>query len=209
MLSLTSERIFVYDSDPTHLSAYRDFFDSRSLPMFGTDNIYKLTQYSKEITPEIMVFNLNKNSELAMSVLNDLSEKKYLQSPILVLNPHNIPFKPVKNIAHYLTAPIDVKKFADIIESYCIGHKEHQIMLIESARSEASRLQKQLDERHYNYFQVYNGVAANRYLSKNHPKIVCIEYSISFIVERHNLPHDRIIYVDRQQDITEIEKFLI
>jgi len=207
-VSFITDRIFVYDSNITHLSIYQDFFASRSLKMFGTDNIYKLTQYSKEIAPEVMIFNLNDNSELVQSALNDLSEKQYIQSPVIVLNPHNIAFTPDKNIAHYLTAPIDVKKFADIIESYCIGYKKHQIMLLETATKEQSLLSKQLSERNYNHFQVHNGSAANQYLSKNFPKIVCIEYSIPFILKRHNLNHDRIIYVDRQQDIAEIEKFL-
>jgi hypothetical protein len=125
-----------------------------------------------------------------------------------VLNPHNIPFIPDKNIAHYLKAPIDVKKLTDIIESYCLGQKKHQIMLLETIKTEQSVLVEQLENRHYNYFQVHNGMAVNQYLSKNSPKIVCIEYAIPFILERHNLDHDRIIYVDRQQDIAEIENFL-
>ena len=207
-MPFASEKIFVYDSNITRLSAYQDFFDSRSLQMFGTDNIYKLTQYIKEITPEIIVFNLNENPQLVTSVSSCLFEKQYFQSPVIILNPHNIPFVPDENIAHYFEAPIDVEKFGDIIESYCIGHKKHRLMLLETIKNEPSRLSRQLNERHYNYFHVHNGPAANRYLSKNFPEIVCVEYSISFILERHHLNHDRIIYVDRQQDIAEIEKFL-
>ena len=81
-------------------------------------------------------------------------------------------------------------------------------MLLETIKTEQSVLVEQLENRHYNYFHVHNGMAANQYLSKNSPKIVCIVYAIPFILERHNLDHDRIIYVDRQQDIAEIENFL-
>ena len=207
-MAFASGQIFVYDSAVAQLSAYQDFFASRSLNMFGTDNIYQLTQYSREISPEIMVFNLNDNPQAVTSAISHLSEEQHIYYPIIVLNPHNVAFVPPAQVAHYLKAPINVKKFTDIIESYCIGYKQHQILLLDSVQAEQSRLSRQMEEQNYNYFEVHNGEAANRYLSKNSPQLVCIEYSVPFILERHNLEHDRIIYVDRHQDIAEIERFL-
>lgn len=207
-MPLPSGRIFVYDNISAQLSVYQDFFDSRSLPMFGTDNIYKLTKYSAEISPGAMIFNLNRDSRQVLSALKQLSANGDVNFPVIVLNPYNIEFKPTDIVSHYLTAPINPLHFMDIIESYYIGGKRHQILLLNSISETPGYFQQRIKSRGYSYFEVHNGIAANLYLQKNMPKIVCIEYNASYIIERHNLQHDHIFYVDRQQDIDEIEFFL-
>lgn len=201
-------QIFVYDGKAAQLRAYKDFFALRDLQMFGTDNIYKLTQYAAEIPPEIMIFNLGDNPQQTASALECLAAKDEITYPVIVLNPHHENFVPNRYIAHYLTAPFDDRQFIDIIDSYCIGHKQHQVLLLDTLTALPNPVSRQLRQRGYNFFETHNGYAANLYLSKNTPDIVCIEYSLPFILERHNLQHNRIFYVDRQQDIAEIEAFL-
>ena len=201
-------QIFVYDGKAAQLRAYKDFFALRTLQMFGTDNIYKLTQYAEEIPPEIMIFNLGDNPQQTASALNWLATKSEITYPVIVLNPHNENFVPNRHIAHYLTAPFDNRKFMDIIDSYCIGNKHHQVLLLDTLTALPSPVSRQLQQHGYNFFETHTGCAANLYLSKNTPDIVCIEYSLPFILERHHLQHNRIFYVDRQQDIAEIEAFL-
>ena len=128
--------------------------------------------------------------------------------PIVLTKPHSQKFSAHQRVAHYIHLPLEIAKLQDIIDSYCIGNKNHQILLLNEYRPQYDQLHRSLDTSGYTYFEVHNASAAEIYLQKNHPHTVFIEYTPKLITARHNLQHNRIFYVDRQQDITEIEKFL-
>ena len=96
----------------------------------------------------------------------------------------------------------------DITESYCLGGKKHDILLLDTYSKQYNPLKFALLEQGYSIFEVHNIDAAKLYLSQNKPRIVGIEYTPTFIPARHTLLHNHIFYVDRAQDITEIKKFL-
>ncbi len=202
-------RIFIYDDNKPMLSAFKDIFTSHAFQMFGTDNVYQLLQYAKEITPDVMIFDIEENYTAATSTINhmgrEINPEKY---PIIVLKPQSYKFKVFPQIAHYLHTPLNMPKFIDILESYCVGNKQHDIMLLGSYNEKPGKFRQQLDSLNYSYFEVHNEDAARLYLAKNTPKIVCIEYSLPYITARHHLNHKHIFYVDRDQYITEIQNFL-
>ncbi len=207
MIENNSGRIFVYDDNRPMLSAFKDIFDSRSLRMFGTDNMYKLLNYTGEITPNVMVFDLSDGISAA-SFKEFIAQNTAANCPIIVIKPQHTAFNFFPEIAHYLHFPADMHKFTDIIESYCIGGKRHDVLLLDSYSENAGKFRQQLEQYGYTYFEVHNDNAARIYLSKNNPKAVCIEYTPHFIAAHHYLRHNRIFYVDREQDITEIKKFI-
>lgn len=209
MLSENLGRVFVYDGRQPMLGAFKDMLNSRSLSMFGTDNIYQLMQYSRAIAPDLIIFNLSDETQTAEKLIKYLEQPFQLcYSPIVVLLKENQKIKTNSLIAHYLRMPADMAALDDIMESYSTGYKQHQILLLDNYSGENDKLHIALQQKKYSVFEVHNEEAARPYLQKNNPQIVCVEYVPNLITAWHTLPHEQIFYVDRQQDITEIEKFL-
>lgn len=202
-------RIFVYDDNKENLQNFGKFINSRDIQIFGTDNLYKLLQYSKHITPDVMVIDIEEKDCPSEAMIahfeQEINPEKY---PIIVIKNKSTPFQTHPQIAHYIYKPFDLLQLNDILESYCDGNKHHNILLLDSYHEENGKLHNEMQRHNYSYFEVHNENAAKLYLTKNTPDIVCIEYLPDFISARHNLRHPRIFYVDRQQDITEIKKFL-
>ena len=209
MLQTHLGNIFFYDAKPSSLSAFADIFDNQLLKTFTSDNLYQILRYAEEITPDVMIFNLDTTEPQSLLTIADF-EKSIARSrcPLIVMQTQNRRFATHPRIAHYLNMPLDYPLLTDIIESYSIGNKKHQIMFLNRYSAPPDHLHQQLRQRNYNCFEVHNADAAGLYLQKNQPRNVWIEYSPEFIAVKHGIQHPRIFYVDRQQDIAEIEKFL-
>ena len=201
--------IFYYDNHQGLLTAFADMYDHRAYKTFGTDNIYQLLRYAHIIPPDVMIFNLqNKESPARASIESFEKETDIRQFPIIVLKSGTEPFSPHPRIAHYLRLPQDFAKLSEIVESYGVGQKSPQFMLLDSYSENSDALHDALNRGNHSYFEVHNTEAAARYLQKNNPQNILIEYAPQFIAARHTLPHQRIFYVDRHQLSAEIEKFL-
>ena len=74
--------------------------------------------------------------------------------------------------------------------------------------TERNKLAQQIKKTEYKCFEVHNEDAAQLYLSKNNPKAVCIECAKGFIKAPAQINLSKIFYVDSQDDIAEIKKFL-
>ena len=208
MLHSVLGKVFVYNENKSALSAFDDFFANRSLQMFGSDNLYHMIKYAREINPDMMIFSIQEEHDKAFSPVGHFEDTIKIQYPIIVIRNDDVPFKKHPCVAHYLRMPRDEKRFTDITESYSLGGKNHQIMLLGSYNEQTDNLKQQLDNDDIPYFEVHNELAAEIYLRKNSPQIVCIENTETYKTASAHLRHNRTIYVDRQQDITEIKKFL-
>ena len=201
--------VFVYDNTTQEVSVLQGILSSGIHKTFQTGNAYQFLQYAKEINPDVMIFNLDDNNRYSQETLETFDRQiNFTRYPIVLTKPHNQKFTAHPRVAHYIHLPLETGKLNDIVESYCLGNKNHQIMLLNTYSSQYDKLHRSLDIGGYSYFEVHNEQAAEIYLSKNNPQTVFIEYNPKLIAARHNLQHNRIFYVDRQQDITEIEKFL-
>lgn len=201
--------VFVFDNTGQKIPVLQNMFSSGAYKIFQTGNVYQFLQYAKEITPDVMIFNLDDEKKYSEETLESFNRQVNLTGyPIVLTKPHNQKFVSHPRVAHYIHLPLEMSKLSDIVESYCMGHKNHQIMLLNTYSSQYDRLHRSLDIGGYSYFEVHNEAAAEIYLSKNNPQTVFVEYNPRLVTARHNLQHNRIFYVDRQQDITEIERFL-
>ena len=201
--------VFVYDNTEQKTPILQDILSSGVYKTFTTSNAYQFLQYTGEITPDVMIFNLDDNNKYSRETLENFGRQINMTNcPIILTKPQIQPFSPHLRIAHYIHLPLETKKLNDIVESYCLGNKEHQIMLLSTYSPQYDKLHRSLDIGGYSYFEVHNEQAAEIYLNKNNPQTVFIEYNPTLIAARHNLRHNRIFYVDRRQDITEIERFL-
>lgn len=201
--------VFVYDNTEQKTPILQNILSSGVYKTFTTSNVYQFLQYAGEITPNVMIFNLDDNNKYSRETLENFNRQISLTScPIILTKPQIQPFSLHQRIAHYIHLPLETKKLIDIVESYCLGNKKHRIMLLNTYSPQYDKLHRSLDIGGYSYFEVHNEQAAEIYLSKNNPQTVLIEYNPTLIAARHNLRHNRIFYVDRRQDITEIERFL-
>lgn len=201
--------VFVYNNTTQNTAILQGILDSDAYKTFSTNNVYQFLQYAKGLTPDIMILNLDDakkhSEETTQSFDRQIAATSY---PIVLTKPPAQKFSVHQRVAHYLNLPLEIAKLHDILESYCLGHKNHQILLLCEYSAQYNKLHRSLDVGKYTYFEVHNIDAAEIYLQKNNPQTVFVEYSPKFIAARHNIKHDNVFYVDKEQDIAEIEKFL-
>ena len=205
MIQARSEQIFIYNGNMQKnfgIEQLSDFFDFNT---FSTDNIYQLHQYAQKITPQVLIFNIS--NEKSLADLQTAMANFAGDIPLIVTAPRNFKIPPYSQIAHYVAAENE-REILDIVESYSIGGKTHDVLLVDAYSPKVCPLKEALYNKGYSIFEVHNIEAARQYLMRNKPRIVGVEYVPAFIPARHTLQHSRIFYVDREQDITEIEKFL-
>ncbi|MBO6290263.1 MAG: hypothetical protein J6N45_08075 [Alphaproteobacteria bacterium] len=206
MMYSSAEKVFIYNNDAENSVFFQQLQDLSSFDSFTTNNVYKLQQYTEALTPRVTIFNITDAASLA-DLKSSLNHHTPV-SPLVVVAPESMRLEPNENVAHYIRAG-DMAQLTDVVESYCLGNKKHDVMLLLSYSSTQSPLQKALSDEGYSIFSVHQAEAARQYLARNKPRIVCVEYAPRFIVARHMLFHPHIFYVDRAQDITEIKKFLL
>lgn len=202
-------RIFVYDADKENLQRFKQYFEARGFEFFGTDNVYQLLSYARELNPNIIIFNVEENYNPVRASLSrlipEISGRNY---PIVLIKPKQFEFVYHKGVAHYLHSPFKMSELMDIVESYCVGQKEHQVLLLDRYSEQKNKFVQQIKKAEYKYFEVHNEEAAQLYLSKNNPKAVCIECAKGFVKAPAQINLSKIFYVDSQDDIAEIQKFL-
>lgn len=203
------EHIFIYNKSPSFPDFFRQQLKFSNLQTFDTNNLYQLLQYTKEILPQILVINQDFIDDTLSTTLDYIYELNMIPPAVIIL----IKTSPEKffcdsRIAKYLSFPQDRKAFTDFLESYDLGNRNHQILLLSSYKTEKSQLLKSLDEHQISYFEVHTLAAAKLYLEKNTPQMVCIQSAPQFSEAIQELRHRRIFYVDIDQDITEIRHFL-
>lgn len=206
MIYGNTEKVFIYNNKASNNLFFQQLEDLHSFSSFSTDNIFQLQQYTEALTPRVTIFNITDAASLA-DLKSSLNHHTPV-SPLVVVAPESMRLEPNENVAHYIRAG-DMAQLTDVVESYCLGGKRHDIMLLSTYTQEQTPLQKALRAEKYSVFEVHRAEAAQQYLARNNPRIVCVEYTPRFIVARHLLQHPHIFYVDRAQDITEIKKFLL
>ena len=148
--------IVIYNEQQNLLTDFENLLNNRMLTTFGTNNIYQFVKYSRELFPDVMILNLESSDASMLEEFHSWITYENKQSyPIIVLMQNNRKINVNPHIAHYLILPIDAAKLAYIVESYCLGHKHHQIMLLSSYSDEYDKLHQSLDYGQYNYFEVH------------------------------------------------------
>lgn len=202
-------RIFVYDTDNKRLNEIKDYFEIRGFELFGTDNIYKLLNYARELNPDIIIFRVEENYNPVRASLSrlipEVSGRNY---PIVLIKPKQFEFVYHQGVAHYLHSPFSMSDLLEIVESYCVGQKQHHIMLLDRYSENRNKFAQQIKKEEYKCFEVHNEEAAQLYLRKNNPQAVCIECAKGFVRAPAQVSLSKIFYVDREDDIAEIKKFL-
>ncbi len=204
----TSGYILAFDRSQRNLTLLQNVLNNRQIKMFGTNNLFRLLKYIKELKVEALTITVHYNDKPAQALLEELSKHK-LNFPLIILKPQKLAIQANIQAAHYITEADSSRRFINILESYSLGNKQHQIMLLNKYEANSKSFCDLIPELNdTNCFEVHNQDAAQRYLQKNSPNVICVEYGQPFKPVPHLMTRPHIFYVDREQDINEIRKFL-
>lgn len=203
-------KVFILDDDLFFLDLYRELLESRGYGVFTASNAYKFLLYAKEIHPDVVVLDINMPDVSGWEVLQLLDDGTKNSAPVLMTTVEaDKELAVAKGVAHYLPKPLNAEYFMDIVETYCIGHKMHDVLLLEDYDPFDRSIFEALREFQLASFVVNNICAAELYLNKNRPKAVCVHYDRQrFEKVKPQLKHDRIIYVENRDNIKNLASLL-
>lgn len=205
----SSGKIFMLDDDGIILDLYQELFEAKGYDVFATTNAYKLLMYAKEITPDIFLLDVNMPGLSGWEVLQMINKDETLRKiPVVMLSvSHDIDLAIAKGAAHFLNKPLEIDKLMEIVESYCQGNKKIDVLLLEDFASLMAPLERSIIEHNLKYFAVHDLRAAQRYLSKNKPKIVCISYeNLDFEAAKSLLNFPKIYQANKNSNIQDFLK---
>lgn len=199
--------IFLYNNNAQNKELYHQGLEKMGYYLFDTDNLHKFSLYHKEMTPNVLLFDFERQTPI--DFITSL-ERRFERSsiPLIIVSeaPTALIYHP--SISHYLTHEKAEKKLVDIIESYCTGNKKHHILYINLKPYERSDFAKSVTDAGYSLFEVHNLSAAQNYISKNNPSIICINFLPALSQSQKMLSFPKTFYVENTQNIKEIEQFL-
>lgn len=199
--------IFLYNNNKVNRELYHQQLEKNGYFLFDTDNLHKFSLYNREITPDVLLFDFEKRTPVDFIASLERSFERS-SIPLIVVSeaPKALIFHP--SISHYLTHDTAKKELPDILESYCIGNKKHQILYINLKPYERSDFVKSVHAGGYTLFEVHNINAALAYLQKNVPSVICINFQPALSKSQKLFTHQKTFYVENTQNIKEIEQFL-
>lgn len=199
--------VFLYTPSPSNFNTYHHELKKRGYYIFNTDNLYKLNLYHKEITPDVLLFDFDKNTP--PSFINSLANQ-FQNSPIpqIIISelPKAIIFHP--SISHYLTHLEAKQNLLNILEAYSLGNTFHHILYINLKPYERPTFTNSARLKNYQIFEVHNINSALLYLKKNTPQIICINFLPALSKTKKLFSHPKTFYVENTQNIEEFEQFL-
>lgn len=65
-------KIFIFEKNPIHLQQYASSFEELGFFFFGTDNLYSLIQYAKEVKPDIVIIHVPKFHTLSEADISNI-----------------------------------------------------------------------------------------------------------------------------------------
>lgn len=199
--------IFLFNNNEINRSLYHQHLEKMGYFLFDTDNLHKFSLYRKEITPNALLFDFDRQTPIDfISSVESRFERSSI--PIIVVSeaPKALIYHP--SIAHYLTHDTAKTKLLDILESYCIGNKKHHVLYINLKPYERQGFAQSVTDAGYSLFEVHNIKAALAYTAKNTPSVICINFHPALSKSQKIFAHPKTFYVENSQNVKEIEQFL-
>lgn len=199
--------IFLYNNNTINKAIYHQELEKMGYFLFDTDNLHKFTLYNKEIIPNVILFDFAFHTPLEyITSLENKFERSSI--PIIVVSeaPRALIYHP--SVSHYLSHEEARKNLEDILETYCVGNKRHHILYINLKPYERSDFAKSVQASEYSIFEVNTINAAQLYMKKNTPNIICINFLPALSKSQKLFSFPKTFYVDNTQNIKEVEQFL-
>ena len=120
--------IVVFDRSQRNLRLLQKALSKHQIKMFGTNNLFLLLNYLKELHIDALMVTVHHGDKPAQALLDELS-KQHLRFPLIILKPQHLQINSAIKAAHYITEADSSQKLLNILESYNLGSKQHQVML--------------------------------------------------------------------------------
>lgn len=199
--------VFLYNNNTINKAVYHQELEKMGYFLFDTDNLHKFTLYHKEITPNVMLFDFAPHTPLEyITSLESKFEHSTIPSIIVSDALQALIYHP--SVSHYLTHDEARNKLKEILETYCIGNKKHHILYINLKPYERSDFSKSVKDSPYSIFEVHTINAAQQYMKRNSPQIICINFLPALSKSKKVFSFPKTFYVDNTQNIKEVEQFL-
>lgn len=199
--------IFLYNNHPTDNTPYQSALKQMGYYLFDTDNLHKFNLYNKEITPDVILLDFTSNTPIQF--ITSLEEHfKHSSTPIIVISQHPKALIYHPAISHYLTNTSAQQYLEDIINAYCIGNINHHILYINLKPYERSNFISSALQKNYKIFEVHNLKSAQKYIEKNSPQIICINFKPVLSTSKKLFNNPKTFYVENNQNIEELEQFI-
>ena len=204
-------KVFMLDDDLVLLEMYKALLESRGFDVFTTDNAYKFILYAKEIRPDVFILDINMPEMSGWEVVRRLKQDEQLSHiPVIMLTVrHDVNLATTYGVANYVNKPLEVSMLLNIIEAYCLGAKKHDILLLGKFEDQAEAIKNQIKLHGWSWFEVYDLEAAEIYLQKNFPQVVCLELEGEMYAKaKQCLQHPLILPLKNMQDVENLERFI-
>lgn len=175
-------KVFMLDDDLIILNLYQNMLENLGYQVFATGNAYQFLMYAKEIVPDVAVLDINMPGTSGWEVLQRMrNEDKLKQIPVVIMSiAADRSMASEQSVAHYIKKPNEVQDLLEIVESYCVGNKVPDVLLIDDYVPMSPSLKDLIKSKKWSCFEINDIGAAKVYLQKNSPRVVAI-----------NLPQDR------------------
>lgn len=200
--------ICIFSEDPNLLYEQTARLTDKDYLVFSTSNIYKFVQYIRELQPDLIIVDTDAQALQDEHVIAYLRRYRVrMHKPVLMVGSRID--RCYQGVAHYELKPYALEKLDDIIESYCLGHKQHDVLLIDNCSSKDDKIKTEILNQNLSCFEISDANAARFYLLKNNPKCICLNlpYDECTRVEP-KIQHDKIFFVDNYKQVKNLAGLL-
>lgn len=200
-------KVFLLDDDRIFLDLYQNFLEAKGYNVFATDNAYKFLLYGHEINPDVIFLDVNMPQMNGWEVLQRIVNDSVMQdTPVVMLTVnHDEDLGTAKGVAHFVYKPLEIEMMNDILESYCVGNRNHDVLLLEDYEPMFNTAVETVKKHNRSCFLTHSLKAAKKYLQKNQPKKICVRYNPEKFEEaRQELPADNLFRIDSLADFEKI-----
>lgn len=204
-------KICMLDDDSIILEMYESWLRERGYEIFATANAYKFIRYAIEMEPDLFILDLNMPDISGWEVLEAVDQVEKLKPvPVILLTVRAERDLAVgRGVAHYVNKPSRMENILELVETYCVGKKKHDVLLVDGYEPLDNTMCFAITKQNLSCFEVHDVDAAKCYLRKNHPRCVCLQLPFDYYKKiEFEIEHDKIFYVENAANLENLASLL-
>lgn len=197
-------RVFMLDDDKFLLDMYKELLEKWGYDVFTTTNAYQFVLYAKEMSPDLLILDINMPETNGWEVLEMIKKDNKINNiPVVMLTILNEKeLAGAENVSHYLKKPLDEKKLKDIAEVYMGGKKKYDVLLFDEFNPMSVKLREQISKNNWSFFELHDLLAAKTFLKKNTVEAVILGFDKNKANDlKDQLKHSRIFAAEKVKDL--------
>ncbi len=203
-----SGTICVFSEDPNILYEQTAHLSDRNYLVFSTSNIYKFAKYSRELQPDLIIFDVDASALQNDKVMQYLQHhRNYKHKPVLLIGSNFD--RCYQGVAHYEQKPCSFARLDEIIDSYCRGEQKHDVLLIDDCVNKDDKIREAILGQNLSCFEVSDTNAARIYLLKNNPRCICLNLPYDKCTQvEPKIEHQKIFFVDNYTQVKNLARLI-